>query len=74
MVDSFRVRLTGLWKAPDGSGSLSGRLNQTARLLIIPNLEKASPKDPDFVLYICPAREDGEQPQAPTPWLQEALL
>ncbi len=62
-MDSEKIRLTGLWAAPAQPGSLSGKISPTTRLLILPNTNKKSSKEPDFIAYIAPTREELEEMQ-----------
>lgn len=62
------LRLTGLWESSSQNGGrvLSGRINGSCRLVILPNRYKAKDSDPDFIAYLVPAVR-GEAPQGPAP-------
>jgi hypothetical protein len=52
------VKLTGLWKNKDKSGStfLSGSLNSISQVMVLPNTFKkdGDTKAPDYFLYVSP--------------------
>ena len=56
------VKLTGLWKAKDRDGNvyLRGNLNGITSILVMSNIFKREPKDPDYYLYLKPHREKPE--------------
>lgn len=73
-MDSEKVKLTGLWRGQlkDGGQYLSGRLSPTSKLLIYPNTYKKTDKDPDYIAYMAPVREETERTRQPQP--PEGLL
>ena len=68
-MDNEKVKLTGLWRGQlkDGGQYLSGRLSPTSKLLIYPNTYKKTDKDPDYIAYMAPVREDTERTQTRAP-------
>jgi len=54
------VRLTGLWKKSSKAGYeyLSGDVSPSSKLVILPNTEKGSDRDPDYIAYLTPAGQD----------------
>ena len=48
--------LTNLWWKKDKNGIefLTGNLNATTKVLVLPNVDKNNDKDPDYYLYMGP--------------------
>ncbi len=63
-MDSDKIKLTGLWKSQTKAGEayLAGKISPSMRLLILPNSYKKSDKEPDFIAYMTPAKEEAEEP------------
>lgn len=72
-MESDKIKLTGLWKNKSKSGEtyLTGRISPTSKLLILPNTFKKTDKDPDFMAYLTPVREEDPARTAPD---QESFL
>jgi len=60
-----RVKITGLWKGTDKNGNpfLSGNLNQISKLLVMKNTYKKAKNEPDYFIYLAPAKEKPAQNQ-----------
>lgn len=72
-MDSDKIKLTGLWKTQSKAGEtyLAGKISPSMRLLILPNSHKQGEKEPDFIAYMTPAKEERAEPAAPKevdPW------
>ena len=51
--------LTHLWWKKDRNGIefLTGDLNTTTKVMVLPNIDKKNDKDPDYYLYMGPKEE-----------------